>query len=190
MSREQAMEALTQVAAARQPVKDAVYQYWLDKRKQLGKPLLRRLQAPTNSSDTNPHSCFRSGPILLKPIRALLALFLPLRATPTHLVRLMLLDMQSDTAIGFCMAVSISSLCPNCRPREKINRPILRNRRRGNDIDSLQKLQTIRQNQMDAIKVVQFLIKRERKKRDITVCSANTLVNGLMLDLLVWADVF
>lgn len=59
MSREQAMEALTQVAASRQPVKDAVYQYWLDKRKQLGKPLLRRLQAPTNSSDTNPHSCFR-----------------------------------------------------------------------------------------------------------------------------------
>lgn len=53
------MEALTQVAAARQPVKDAVYRYWLDKRKQLGKPLLRRLQAPTNSSDTNPHSCFR-----------------------------------------------------------------------------------------------------------------------------------
>ncbi len=104
------MEALTQVAAARQPVKDAVYQYWLDKRKQLGKPLLRRLQAPTNSSDTNPHSCFRSGPILLKPIRALLALFLPLRVTPTHLVRLMLLDMQSDNAIGFCMAESISSL--------------------------------------------------------------------------------
>ena len=59
MSREQAMEALTQVAAVRQPVKDAIYQYWLDKRKQLGKPLLRRLQAPTNSSDTNPHSCFR-----------------------------------------------------------------------------------------------------------------------------------
>ncbi len=70
------MEALTQVAAARQPVKDAVYQYWLDKRKQLGKPLLRRLQAHTNSSDTNPHSCFRSGPVLLKPFHALLALFL------------------------------------------------------------------------------------------------------------------
>ncbi|KAL3160983.1 hypothetical protein ABBQ38_009373 [Trebouxia sp. C0009 RCD-2024] len=111
MSREQAMEALTQVAAARQPVKDAVYRYWLDKRKQLGKPLLRRLQAPTNSSDTNPHSCFRA--------------------------------------------------------REKINKPLLRNRRRGNDMDSLQKLQTIRQNQLDAIKVVHFLIKRERKKRDI-----------------------
>lgn len=38
-------------------------------------------------------------------------------------------------------------------------------------MDSLQKLQTIRQNQLDAIKVVQFLIKRERKKRDIAVCS-------------------
>jgi hypothetical protein len=90
----------------------------------------------------------------------------------------MLLKLQSNTATGFCVAVSISLLCPNYRPREKINRPILRNRRRGNDKDSLQKLQTIRQNQMDAIKVVQFLIKRERKKRDITVCSANSLVNA------------
>ena len=218
------MEALTQVAAARQPVKDAVYQYWLDKRKQLGKPLLRRLQAPTNSSDTNPHSCFRSGPVLPKLHHAFLAVFLPLQVIPTRLLhlmlldtqsntavglciavsisslplqviptrllRLMLLDMQSNTAVGLCIAVSTSSLCLNYRPREKINRPILRNRRRGNDIDSLQKLQTIRQNQMDAIKVVQFLIKRERKKRDITVCLANALVNGLLLDLLVWADVF
>ena len=102
----------------------------------------------------------------------------------------MLLDLQSNTATEFCVAGSICLLFPDYRPREKINRPILRNRRRGNDIDSLQKLQTIRQNQMDAIKVVQFLIKRERKKRDIMVCSANTLVHGLMLDLLVCADVF
>ncbi len=114
----------------------------------------------------------------------------PLQVHPTHLLHLMLLGVQSNTAFGFCMAVCISSLCCKCRPREKINRPILRNRRRGNDIDSLQKLQTIRQNQMDAIKVVQFLIKRERKKRDITVCSADSLVNGLMLSLLVWADFF
>ncbi len=53
---------------------------------------------------------------------------------------------------------------------------MLRNRRRGNDLDSLQKLQTIRQNQLDAIKVVQFLIKRERKKRDITVGIMNVVV--------------
>ena len=117
--------------------------------------------------------------MLLKPFHALLALFLPLHVIAIRLLRLMLLDMQN---IGYCMAVFISS-CPDYRPREKINRPILRNRRRGNDIDSLQKLQTIRQNQMDAIKVVQFLIKRERKKRDITVCSAITPVNGLMLEL-------
>ena len=56
---------------------------------------------------------------------------------------------------------------------------MLRNRRRGNDIDSLQKLQTIRQNQLDAIKVVQFLIKRERKKRDMTVGCADVLTNLL-----------
>lgn len=74
MSREQAMEALTQVAAARQPVKDAVYRYWLDKRKQLGKPLLRRLQAPTNSSDTNPHSCFRCS---RSPLYKCAVLYLP-----------------------------------------------------------------------------------------------------------------
>ena len=72
----------------------------------------------------------------------------------------------------------VSSVLLACRPREKINKPMLRNRRRGNDIDSLQKLQTIRQNQMDAIKVVQFLIKRERKKRDSTVSSVCTTTFG------------
>lgn len=50
-------------------------------------------------------------------------------------------------------------------------------------MDSLQKLQTIRQNQMDAIKVVQFLIKRERKKRDLTVCtvSSNLIKHNLQV---------
>ena len=50
-------------------------------------------------------------------------------------------------------------------------------------MDSLQKLQTIRQNQMDAIKVVQFLIKRERKKRDLTVCTVSS--NLIKYNLLV-----
>lgn len=71
--------------------------------------------------------------------------------------------------------------CINCRPREKINKPMLRNRRRGNDADSLLKLQTIRHNQLDAIKVVQFLIKRERKKRDITVRSQCCCATMLLL---------
>eukprot|EP00983_Pelagomonas_calceolata_P132397 1161864-Pelagomonas_calceolata.AAC.18 len=39
----------------------AVYDYWAAKRKKWGKPLLRRLQAPTNPSDTNPYNVFRCG---------------------------------------------------------------------------------------------------------------------------------
>lgn len=168
------MEALTQVAAARQPVKDAVYHYWLDKRKQLGKPLLRRLQAPTNSSDTNPHSCFRWC------------------YDPQQMMCYTLTHSASQRRALLCATISVGCMYPiefqlrrgqrcrvcsgcsggGCRAREKINKPLLRNRRRGNDIDSLQKLQTIRQNQLDAIKVVHFLIKRERKKRDIAVRSS------------------
>ena len=59
--KDQAMDALTQVAPLRQPVKEAVYKYWLAKRKRRGKPLLRRLQAPTASNDSNPHNVFRWG---------------------------------------------------------------------------------------------------------------------------------
>lgn len=91
-----------------------------------------------------------------------------------------------DACIAAALLLSHGLCCANCsaihgcRAREKINKPLLRNRRRGNDIDSLQKLQTIRQNQLDAVKVVQFLIKRERKKRDIAVspavfCSASCI---------------
>lgn len=36
-----------------------VYTYWAAKRKKWGKPILRRLQAPTLASDTNPYNTFR-----------------------------------------------------------------------------------------------------------------------------------
>jgi hypothetical protein len=36
-----------------------VYNYWAAKRKRWGKPILRRLQAPTLASDTNPYNTFR-----------------------------------------------------------------------------------------------------------------------------------
>jgi len=36
-----------------------VYTYWAAKRKKWGKPILRRLQAPTIASDTNPYNTFR-----------------------------------------------------------------------------------------------------------------------------------
>jgi hypothetical protein len=41
-----------------------VYGYWASKRKRWGKPILRRLQAPTLPNDTNPYNTFRrvSGP--------------------------------------------------------------------------------------------------------------------------------
>ena len=68
------------------------------------------------------------------------------------------------------MMQRLLSLC-DCRAREKINKPLLRNRRRGNDMDSLQKLQTIKQNLEHAHKVAKILINRERKKRDIAVRS-------------------
>jgi len=36
-----------------------VYEYWAAKRRKWGKPLMRRLQAPTNPSDANPYNVFR-----------------------------------------------------------------------------------------------------------------------------------
>lgn len=39
----------------------AVYDYWAAKRKRWQKPIMRRLQAPTPASDTNPFNVFRCG---------------------------------------------------------------------------------------------------------------------------------
>ncbi len=39
----------------------AVYEYWLAKRKRRGKPILRRLCAPTPIADSNPYNVFRWG---------------------------------------------------------------------------------------------------------------------------------
>ena len=55
-------EALAVIQAAH-PVREvtgqAVYAYWRSKRVAAKKPLLRRLQAPTNASDSNPMLVFR-----------------------------------------------------------------------------------------------------------------------------------
>lgn len=40
-------------------IRVAVYEYWLQKRKKRGKPILRRLQAPTPPNDSNPYNVFR-----------------------------------------------------------------------------------------------------------------------------------
>ncbi|KAG2433542.1 hypothetical protein HYH02_012659 [Chlamydomonas schloesseri] len=59
MSREEALSVLRKYATAREPILVAVYEYWKNKRERWGKPFMRRLQAPTNPSDTNPYNVFR-----------------------------------------------------------------------------------------------------------------------------------
>lgn len=46
-------------AAVRDTIRVTVYDYWLQKRQQLGQPILRRLQAPTPPNDNNPYNVFR-----------------------------------------------------------------------------------------------------------------------------------
>jgi len=57
----QASASTQRCVPARPQVRDAVLAYWRKKRAARGKPLLRRLQAPTSSSDTNPFNVFRCG---------------------------------------------------------------------------------------------------------------------------------
>ncbi|KAK9822015.1 hypothetical protein WJX74_000785 [Apatococcus lobatus] len=68
MTAEEALAALeSSVPGLRPPVRDAVFQYWKTKRSKQGKPLLRRLQAPTNPSDTNPFNVFRPREKIHRP---------------------------------------------------------------------------------------------------------------------------
>ena len=59
MTREEAFAAMDLVQPLRPSMRDAVYGYWAAKRKRTGKPFIRRLWAPTSSSDQNPFSVFR-----------------------------------------------------------------------------------------------------------------------------------
>ncbi len=59
LKRDEALQALSRTHALRQPVLNAVYSYWREKRVSRGRPLLRRLQAPTPQSDSNPFNVFR-----------------------------------------------------------------------------------------------------------------------------------
>lgn len=57
---EDALAVLRKHVGGRDVLLEEVYNYWRAKRERLGKPILRRLQAPTNPSDTNPFNVFRS----------------------------------------------------------------------------------------------------------------------------------
>lgn len=64
MTVEEAHEALAAAHPLRPIVRDALYGYWRAKRERTGKPLIRRLQAPTSASDQNPYGVFRRAPVL------------------------------------------------------------------------------------------------------------------------------
>ncbi|KAK9817316.1 hypothetical protein WJX72_012553 [[Myrmecia] bisecta] len=110
MTRDDALELMDHTWPLRASVRGMLYDYWRQKRLKLGKPLLRRLQAPTSSSDNNPHKVFR--------------------------------------------------------PRERIHRPQTRRRRENNE-DSLEKMKAIRANLMKSQELLEWLARREKKKRDL-----------------------
>lgn len=110
-SRLEALQMLEETCPSRDTIRVAVYEYWLAKRAKLGRPLLRKLQAPTALNNQDPFKVFR--------------------------------------------------------PREKIHRPQTR-RRRENNLDSYERLQTISENIRMALELFELVVKRERKKRDMT----------------------
>ena len=106
-----ALQMLEETCPSRDTIRDAVYEYWMAKRAKLGRPLLRKLQAPTPLNNQDPFKVFR--------------------------------------------------------PREKVHRPQTR-RRRENNADSFERLQTIFDNIRMGMQLFELVVKRERKKRDMT----------------------
>ena len=113
LQRELAFDALRTATGAKHSVLAAVYEYWQQKRAKWNKPLLRRLQAPTSASDTNPYNVFR--------------------------------------------------------PRDKPHRPQTR-RRRENDVQSFEKMKELRINMEMAKELLEWVMKRERRKKDYICC--------------------
>lgn len=94
-------------------VLQCIYDYWKEKRERWQKPILRRLQPPPPSNDTNPYNVFR--------------------------------------------------------PREKAHRLHTRRmQRRENNVQSFEKLRQVRRNLDQAKTLLEALIKREEKKREVT----------------------
>ncbi|KAL1362748.1 hypothetical protein AAHE18_03G103400 [Arachis hypogaea] len=105
-----AIEALQ--AQSKYAVIESVYDYWKEKRERWQKPILRRLQPPPPSNDTNPYNVFR--------------------------------------------------------PREKAHRLHTRRmQRRENNVQSFEKFRQVRRNLEQAKSLVQAVIKREEKKREV-----------------------
>ncbi|WIA18855.1 hypothetical protein OEZ85_003533 [Tetradesmus obliquus] len=118
LPRNEAVRMLLLECGGREKLCWDVYNYWAGKRKKWGKPILRRLQAPTLASDTNPYNTFRT--------------------------------------------------------REKTNRPQTR-RRRDNSDELLDKLRQLRDNLVGAKAVLEEVVRRERRKRDLSCTEVELL---------------
>ena len=59
LRKDDAIVMLQRTVGGREELLLDVYDYWVAKRKKWGKPILRRLQAPTSASDSNPFLVFR-----------------------------------------------------------------------------------------------------------------------------------
>jgi hypothetical protein len=68
LKKQDALDALAECSECQHYLTIRVYEYWLEKRKAKAKPLLRRLQAPTPESETNPYLVFRQRQKPNKPL--------------------------------------------------------------------------------------------------------------------------
>lgn len=66
LPKDNAVEVLAEIVN-KQSVIVAVYEYWVDKRKRIQKPCLRRLQPPPAPNDTNPFNVFRPREKIHRP---------------------------------------------------------------------------------------------------------------------------
>ncbi|CEG00330.1 Enhancer of polycomb-like, N-terminal [Ostreococcus tauri] len=66
LPREKALELLQEISG-KQAILTAVYEYWVDKRKRLKRPILRRLQPPPAPNDPNPFNVFRPREKISRP---------------------------------------------------------------------------------------------------------------------------
>lgn len=66
-SKEEALQMLEENCPTRSTIANAVYDYWWTKRRRLGHPLVRQLQAPTPINDQNPYRVFRPREKIHRP---------------------------------------------------------------------------------------------------------------------------
>ena len=124
----------------------AVYEYWLEKRKRLGKPALRRLQPPPAVTDPNPFNVFRPREKLHRRVRS----------------------------CSCAKAWPLSHLCCGA------HRPQTR-RRRENDGPAFQRMRSLRHNLDTSRAILEWLQRRERRKRDIVQCEIDLQLLNMKL---------